>query len=418
MIPEGLAGKRIAVTGGTGFLGTALVERLLRCVPGCELVLLIRPGPVAPPSSSEPSGRSSATTPSTGCARSSARTASPPWWPSGSRPSPATSAPTAWRSTTTGGRTGVVRHRDPLGGHRLVRLAARRRRRGQPARPHPHRRDAGRARRHPAPRVGVHLLRGRQPAGAAPEIPVHDSPFFIDVDWRSEVDGARRPAPTPRPRAARPDALVRFRKEARGELGAAGTPALAAKTEQRRGAWVKEQMVEAGRARAAVARLARRLRLHQGPRRAGAAAEPRRRARVDRAPVDHRVGAGRADPGLDPRLPHGRAGDHLLRPRPAEGVPRRARGHRRRHPRRPRGGRHHRRRRRPGARRARHHPGGLRLGEPAALPAPRRPGADLLHRPPDLRRRGPAHHRARVVVPGPGPGAAPARAGQGRHREG
>ena len=30
-------------------------------------------------------------------------------------------------------------------------------------------------------------------------------------------------------------------------------------------------------------------------------------------------------PGLDPRLPHGRAGDHLLRPRPAEGVPRRAR---------------------------------------------------------------------------------------------
>src|SRR5688572_19602656 len=39
-----LDGKRIAVTGSTGFLGTALVERLLRSVPGCELVLLIRPG--------------------------------------------------------------------------------------------------------------------------------------------------------------------------------------------------------------------------------------------------------------------------------------------------------------------------------------------------------------------------------------
>src|SRR6478736_10159127 len=44
MIREGLDGKRIAITGATGFLGTALVERLLRAAPGCELVLLIRPG--------------------------------------------------------------------------------------------------------------------------------------------------------------------------------------------------------------------------------------------------------------------------------------------------------------------------------------------------------------------------------------
>jgi alcohol-forming fatty acyl-CoA reductase len=44
MIPEALDGKRIAITGGTGFLGTALIERLMRSVPGCEVVLLIRPG--------------------------------------------------------------------------------------------------------------------------------------------------------------------------------------------------------------------------------------------------------------------------------------------------------------------------------------------------------------------------------------
>ncbi|MFZ9628877.1 MAG: SDR family oxidoreductase [Ilumatobacteraceae bacterium] len=44
MIAEQLAGRRIAITGSTGFVGTALVERLLRAVPGCELVLLIRPG--------------------------------------------------------------------------------------------------------------------------------------------------------------------------------------------------------------------------------------------------------------------------------------------------------------------------------------------------------------------------------------
>ena len=44
MIAEALAGKRIAITGSTGFVGTALVERLLRQVPDCELVLLVRPG--------------------------------------------------------------------------------------------------------------------------------------------------------------------------------------------------------------------------------------------------------------------------------------------------------------------------------------------------------------------------------------
>ena len=64
-----------------------------------------------------------------------------------------------------------------------------------------------------------------------------------------------------------------------------------------------------------------------------------------RATVDHRVGTRRTEAGLDPRLPHGRAGDHLLRPRTAQRVPRRPGGHGRRHPGRPRRRRDHRRRR-------------------------------------------------------------------------
>ena len=44
VIADELAGKRIAITGATGFLGTALVERLLRCVPGSDVVVLVRPG--------------------------------------------------------------------------------------------------------------------------------------------------------------------------------------------------------------------------------------------------------------------------------------------------------------------------------------------------------------------------------------
>src|SRR3954451_17474530 len=43
-ITESLSGKRILVTGTTGFLGTALLERLLRTVPDAQIVLLLRAG--------------------------------------------------------------------------------------------------------------------------------------------------------------------------------------------------------------------------------------------------------------------------------------------------------------------------------------------------------------------------------------
>src|ERR1700677_4519799 len=44
MLCEALGARRIAITGATGFLGTALAERLLRAVPECEVALLVRPG--------------------------------------------------------------------------------------------------------------------------------------------------------------------------------------------------------------------------------------------------------------------------------------------------------------------------------------------------------------------------------------
>jgi len=43
-IADALGGKRIAITGTTGFLGTALLERLLRTVPDADIVLLLRAG--------------------------------------------------------------------------------------------------------------------------------------------------------------------------------------------------------------------------------------------------------------------------------------------------------------------------------------------------------------------------------------
>ena len=241
--------------------------------------------------------------------------------------------------------------------------------------------------------------------GSAPEELVSAGPFDLGLDWRVEVAAARRLRSDLEAASRDPDELRGFRAAARTELGAPGNPALAAKTEQLRERWVSDQLVEAGRARAASLVVARRLRLHQGARRAGAHRDARRRARVDRAPVDHRVGVGGTVPRLDPRLPDGGAGHHLLRPRPVEGVPRRAGGNRRRDPGRPRRRRHHRRRRpRPGTG-AGDHAGRVGFGEPAQVPDARRQRPLVVHRASALRRRGPADRRAGVELPRSRPGA-------------
>jgi len=93
------------------------------------------------------------------------------------------------------------------------------------------------------------------PFYVAPEQLVSDGPWDIGLDWRKEVAAARRLRSDTEATSRTPQQLAGFRAEARHELGAAGAPALAAKTENLREAWVKAQLVEAGRARAASVQL-------------------------------------------------------------------------------------------------------------------------------------------------------------------
>src|SRR5205823_359455 len=86
--------------------------------------------------------------------------------------------------------------------------------------------------------------------GDALETLLPDTPFATAVDWRGEVDAARRARADADAESRRPDELTRFQRLARRELGAAGAPLLAQKTERLRSEWVRDPPVGPGRARA------------------------------------------------------------------------------------------------------------------------------------------------------------------------
>lgn len=253
VIAESLAGKRIAITGATGFVGTALVERLLRAVPDCELVLLVRPGRRS--SAAERVRKELLKNDAFDLLRKNLKDTAEDF-----------DSMCARRIVTIAGDVStdglglspedtqilascdVVIHSaaavsfdSPLDSAVEINLLG-------PTRI-----------AHALQALGVspHLVAvstcyvAGNRRGNAPEKLVSEGPFDLGLNWRNEVQAARRLRSDAEAASRAPAQLESFRKEARRELGAAGAPALAAKTEQLRTDWVKDQLVLAGRSRAA-----------------------------------------------------------------------------------------------------------------------------------------------------------------------
>ncbi len=251
MIRESLAGKRIFITGTTGFLGTNLLERLLRSVPECEVVLLVRPGKRSTVAQrlqreilkNDAYDRLKAELGKDGFAEMAARRVRAV---AGDVSRDGLSLDDEGRAALAGSHivihsAAAVSFDSPLDSAVEINLLGPTRiaRTLQSLDVTPH-----------LVAVSTCYVAGNR-RGSAPEIHVVDSPFFVDIDWKAEVDGARRARADAEAESRTPELLVRFRKGARTELGAAGTPLLSDKTEQLRIRWVSDRMVAAGRARAA-----------------------------------------------------------------------------------------------------------------------------------------------------------------------
>lgn len=255
MIAESLSGKDIFITGSTGFLGTAIVEKLLRTVPDCHLYLLTRPG-----RRSTAKSRVEKEILKNDCFDRLRNQ-----YGSNFENEVVSRVHALSGDVTSDGlklsedelelfancdifihSAATVSFDAPLDQAVEVNLCGPRRVAEAIV-------DARAkfkiAKVHHLIAISTAYVAGRR-RGPSPELPLSETAFSIEVDWRVEVGTARALRADIELKSRETKALELFHKKASHELGAAGVPVLVAKQEKLRTEWIHDEMVKAGISRA------------------------------------------------------------------------------------------------------------------------------------------------------------------------
>jgi HAD superfamily hydrolase (TIGR01490 family) len=248
-IGRDLRAKRFFITGATGFLGTALVERILRCVPEAEITVLVRPGRRA-----DAAARLAREIIRNDCFNRLREELGDGF-----------AAEVARRVTAVPGDVGQDglglddAGRAALAASDIVIHSAATVSFDAPLTQAVEINMLGPARVGAAVAAsgsGAHLISvstayvASTHQGEAKEELLSENRFTLDIDWEDEVKAARRLRDDLQAASRRTERLAGFTTEARSEIGGAGDHLLAARAEKIREEWVRTELVDAGTARA------------------------------------------------------------------------------------------------------------------------------------------------------------------------